>query len=661
MLGFILAGLVLGGIYAISAASIVVTYESAGVLNFAFGALAFFIARTYYFLCVTSGWDPILAAVTAILVIAPILGIFLQFALFRFLTQASQLTKVVATIGIAVTLPAAAELLYGNQAILTSPGLAPRPVPVYQFGEVVVTLDQLLTYGCVLLVLGLGTYVLRRTTVGLLVRATVDSEAMTSLSGISPSRISYGVWAVGTTLAGLAGVLAAPILNVSSVENYTLLTASAFAAVVAARLTSLPRAVAVGLLMGIVGSLLQWLLPTSQGWSANVIASVPFIMVVVFLLYYSIRGRVGDASRGGKLDAAIRVDSTPSVAQQVTARRRTQESKFGRTLRFGVSLIPNNLFVVVALVLPLLLSGYRVGLVGQACAMGVIFLSYTLLTGQGGLISLCQITFAGVGAITTGQVATVLGMPPLLGVVLGAVIAGIAGLIVGALTVRMGNLYVALVTLTFGLMLSAVVFRMDRFTKGGGGVDVPLPGFLSGNTMMAYFMLAIFVAVSLLITAIRSSTSGMAFSAIRDSESGARATGVSVQRMKVAATALAAAIAGLGGGLLAIFNGVALPSSYDAIIGMVWFAVLVTNGAKTGNAALASGLFLVFLPDMFSSLMPVQFGPVPTVLFGLGAILLARNPGGVISLNGQQLQGLGRRILALGNRPEPAVSVRRGA
>src|SRR3984893_18039720 len=122
MIAFILAGLVLGGIYAISAASIVVTYVSAGVLNFAFGAIAFFIARLYYYLVAQLGWP-----VVAIVIAGPLLGIVLYFALFRFLVQAQAITKVVATIGLSVAIPAATDLLFGDQPILTSPGLAPPP------------------------------------------------------------------------------------------------------------------------------------------------------------------------------------------------------------------------------------------------------------------------------------------------------------------------------------------------------------------------------------------------------------------------------------------------------------------------------------------------------------------------------------------------------
>ena len=108
-----------------------------------------------------------------------------------------------------------------------------------------------------------GAVVLRYTDVGLKVRAMVDSPAMTDLSGTNPTAVSVGVWAVSTFFAGLAGVLAAPIIGLDA-DNFTLLIAAAFAAVIAAKLRSLPIAVGVGLLMGIATSLIQRYLPADQ-------------------------------------------------------------------------------------------------------------------------------------------------------------------------------------------------------------------------------------------------------------------------------------------------------------------------------------------------------------------------------------------------------------
>ena len=650
MIAFILAGLVLGGIYAISAASIVVTYVSAGVLNFAFGAIAFFIARLYYYLVVQLGWPVYEAAIVAIVIAGPLLGIALYFALFRFLAQAQAITKVVATIGLSVAIPAATELIFGNQPILTSPGLAPLPERVFHVGGVAITLDQVIAYCCVVVVLAVGTWVLRRTQVGLLVRATVDSKAMASLSGISPARIAVGVWAAGTFLAGLAGVLAAPVLNVSSVSNYTVITASAFAAVVAAKLRSLPVAVGIGLLMGVIGSLLQWALPSvSSLVTGDIISAIPFVMVVIFLLYYTWRKAVSEEGLGGILDKAIAVRGLASTAADGSYAGRRAEGLRGYATRL-LALAPRNPFVVIAAVAPLVLSGYWLGPVVEGVAIGIVFLSFTLLTGEGGMISLCQISFAGIGGLATAQVNSTYHLPVLLGVLIGGVLACAGGLIVGLLTVRMGNLYAALATLTLALLLSSIVFQFNVFMQYGAGVTVSRPSFAQSNVALTYLTLAVFVIISLIITAIRRSTSGLALSAIRSTETGARSAGVSVIRTKIMIWALAAAISGIGGGMYVIYNGVALPQSFDAIVGLTWFAVVITNGRRSNNAALAAGLFYTLIPQLFTTYLPTSWGPLPTLLFGMGAVLLARNPDGIITMNGRQIEALARRLTRRGGQ-----------
>ena len=264
MLQFIIAGLVLGGIYAIASAGLVITYTSSGILNFAFGAIAYFIARFYYYLHTQENWSILLAGAVAVLIAAPALGVVLYALLFRHLRLSSPLIKVVATIGLLVAIPSLAVIIFGNEAIQQAPGLAPEPVAVYQFLGVPVTLDQIIVYICVVVTVAAGALVLRYTDVGLKVRAMVDSPAMTNLSGTNPTAISVGVWAVSTLFAGLAGVLAAPIIGLDP-NTFTLLIAASFAAVVAAKLRSLSVAVIVALLMGVATSLIQRYLPRQAG------------------------------------------------------------------------------------------------------------------------------------------------------------------------------------------------------------------------------------------------------------------------------------------------------------------------------------------------------------------------------------------------------------
>src|SRR5689334_17425749 len=246
VLQFIVVGLVFGSIYALAASGLVITYVSTGVLNFAFGAFAFFVARFYYYLHVEHEWTIVPAAVLCLGVLAPLMGLFFYAAIFRFLRLASQLVKVVVTIGISVVVPALALMLFGTGEIFQAPGLAPQPVKVFHVFDTAVTMDQIISYGFVIAIVVIGALILRFTEAGLSVRAMVDSEAMTSLSGSNPNRIAAGVWMVSTFLAGLAGILAAPVIGLDS-GKFTLLVAAAFAAVIAARLRSLPVAVIVAL------------------------------------------------------------------------------------------------------------------------------------------------------------------------------------------------------------------------------------------------------------------------------------------------------------------------------------------------------------------------------------------------------------------------------
>lgn len=655
MIQYIIAGLVLGGVYAISAAGLVVTYVSTGVMNFAFGSLAFFIDRLFYFFVVGLHWPGPVAGVVCVLGVGPAMGVALYFILFRYLTQVSQMIRIVATIGLAVALPAAAALIFGTGQITSTPGIAPQPVVIYHVAGVALSLDQIIAYVCIAVVLLAGVLVLRGTVVGLYVRAAVDSRAMTALSGVSPSAVAVGVWAVSTGLAALAGILSGPILNVDSADNYTLLVAAAFAAVVAARLRSLGVAVTVGLLMGVVASLAQWALPPSSDLVRAVLPSIPFALIVVFLAVYIIRhGSVTDGSdsAGAALDSAVRTQVTRT---NLGGGGSTSASGRGRTpadvaRKLGTTVL-NSPGLIVALLLPLVLADYQVGLVGQALCYALVFLSYCLLTGEGAVVSLCQITFAGIGALGAAQL-TQEGIPIGVAVLLAALCAAALGTLVGLLMLRMGDLYVALVTLTLGLLMSQLVFNRQIFTNSGQGVSIPRPDFAFDDGVLSYLALAVFAVLAVVVELIRRSTTGLALGATRSSAVGARTLGLNVVGVKLMTYGLSAFIASVGGSFLAMYGGIATPDSYQVMTGLVWFAVLVTMGARSINACVLAGLGFVLVPEIFRNYVPDRWAAVPTVLFGLGAIMVAKDPAGVAATTAGQVRALGRAVRQRFARPD---------
>ena len=636
MLGYIFAGIALGSIYAIAASGIVVTYVSSGVLNFAFGSIAYFLARFYYYLNSQHGWDQLPALVVSVFLAGPALGAFLYLLLFRHLRLSSPLVKIVSTIGVSVALPSAALILFGNDTITSAPGLASQPEPTYKVFGAAVTLDEIIAIGCVLAVVIIGTLILQYTDVGLKVRAMVDTEAMTSLSGVSPARISICVWMVTTALAGLVGVLVAPSSGLTP-DGMTALMASAFAAVVAARLRSLPAAVGVAMAMGLITDVSQQWLPANSSLTSAIITSIPFFVMGAFLLaYILISGRINEAaSTGGALDRAIRPmggdDKAAASAGASVAATRSGWSWY--------MLGPAAVIAVVAL-LPVLLTGYWLTLLAGGLVFAVIFLSFTVVVGEGGMIWLCQATFAGCGAIATAQLATNHGINPLLAVLIGGLIATPIGVIIGLLTIRLGNLYVALVTLTFGLLAETLIFTRNVFYQDGVGVAVSRPGFLVNNQSFSYFCLAVFVVIALFVVNLRRSTAGLALAAVRHSEPGARTTGLSILGMKLLVAAIGTFIAAVGGGLLALNYGYALPASYATFGGLVWLAVFVTVGLRSITAAVIAGLSFTLLPGIVQTYLPVGWGNVPTLLFGLGAVAVAVNPDGQIAMNARMAQGL---------------------
>jgi len=635
VLGYIFAGIALGSIYAIAAAGIVVTFVSAGVLNFAFGSMAFFLARFYYFLNTQHGWSQLPALLVAVLIAGPLLGALLYLGLFRYLRLASPLIKIVSTIGVSVALPAIALIAFGDSTITTAPGLANQPEPTYSVFGATVTLDQVIAFACVLGVVAVGTVILRFTQVGLKVRAMVDTEAMTSLSGVNPAAISACVWMVTTALAGLVGVLAAPTSGLTT-YGMTTLMASAFAAVVAARLRSLPVAVIVGMAMGLITDVSQKYLPANSSLTSALLTSIPFFVMGAFLLaYILISGRVNEAATiGGALDRAIRPaggeDASASAGAAVIAPRSG----------WSWHMLGPVVVVAVLALLPMLLDGYWLTLLADGLAISVILLSFTMVIGEGGMIWLCQATFAGCGALAAAQLATNHGVNPLLAILLGGLVTVPVGVLVGLLTIRLGNLYVALVTLTVGLLAETLLFTREIFDQQGAGVLLTRPGWLVSNVSFSYLTLGVFVVFALIVVSLRRSTTGLALAAVRYSEPGARTIGLSVLGMKLLVAAIGTFIAAIGGGLLALNYGDAVPGNYETFGGLIWLAVLVTIGLRSITAAAVAGLTFTLVPGLFASYLPVAWGNVPTLVFGLGAVAVAVAPDGQVATGARWLEGL---------------------
>ena len=103
-ISFVVAGVVTGSIYAVTASGLVVTYNATGVFNFAHGSVGMFLAYLYWQLWQGWGWNPILSLAIVLLVVAPVFALVVERALMRPLYGASLNTMIVVTLGLFLVL-----------------------------------------------------------------------------------------------------------------------------------------------------------------------------------------------------------------------------------------------------------------------------------------------------------------------------------------------------------------------------------------------------------------------------------------------------------------------------------------------------------------------------------------------------------------------------
>jgi len=643
-LGLVIRGIPIGCVFALMAVGIVLTYKTSGVFNLAFGAQAFVSAAIYYDLVARRDWNPLVAFTLAVVVVGPLLGLVFDRLLYRHLRTAPALAKLVTSLGLLVAIPQIVKLWFGQGAAFNPPGLVPS-THVYRWGEFSLDVNQVTTIVATLVVVAGLTVLFRSTNLGLQMRAVVESPRMSELNGVDAERVGGVSWMLSSFFAGLAGVLLAPLFAQVSDLNFVTLLVAALAAAAFGRLSSIPLTFAGGLLLGILTQLLAGYLPTDSVLSTGLRPSLPFLVLVGLLLFWP-----GLRDRPEVTDPLSGVDPPPPAPPAAIRSP-------GLTLAtriFAVAFIVGG--TVVALTV---LDPYWLSLVIKGAILGIIFLSFTVLTGLGGQISLCQATFAAIGAFATAQLVDATGMSVLGAMVLGAVVAGLVGALVALPARRLSGIYLALATLAFALMFEYVLKPLDWV---GGGIrppKVPRPAIgpldLTDDGAFLLLVLALLAVVSALVLMIKYGTTGRFLDALRGSEVAAASIGINPARAKLTAFALSAAIAGFGGGLLASFEGrVNYDANFTYVFGLVWVVLVITLGARSVQAAINAGFSFFLVPPLLAltPLSPGAAQSVAFILFGLGALTYARHPEGIIEA---QTRRAVLRITRLANRGQPTV------
>ena len=282
-MSYIFPGLVIGAVYAILGNSITLTYSATGVLNLATGSMAFVVADTFYYLIEVVHWPLWAAGILSVGVVSPLLGLLLWGVVFRRMEKSDFVVQVVATIGIAVALPALVQIALPTGQIGQAPGIVPNGLYLVHFWFISATRDQLAAVcGAVLCVI-LLVLLVDRTRLGLQTRAVVDRPLLAEGRGINTSVVSAASWVLAGLLIGIGAVLLSPLISLDS-GQYTELVVIALSVALVGRFRNLIATAVSGLLLGVATSLLIGYAPQGNTLIQGLAPSLPFFLLTILLL-----------------------------------------------------------------------------------------------------------------------------------------------------------------------------------------------------------------------------------------------------------------------------------------------------------------------------------------------------------------------------------------
>ena len=297
---------------------------------------------------------------------------------------------------------------------------------------------------------------------------------------------------------------------------------------------------------------------------------------------------------------------------------------------FGLALVP------VAIALPFLTTGYVVYIANLLLVFTVLSLGMHIVIGEAGQFSLAHAAFYGLGIYTAGLLNNALGLPLLINIVAGGLVAAFTGFAIGFLSLRMRDIYLALSTFAFGEAMQWLFLNWTPVTGGPNGLNFQ-PASLFGWTILsdkaAYPLVVIitvlFIAATLVI---HFSTLGRSFRAVRESEIAAAAVGIDVKRVKLLAFTLSAFFAGAAGGLYTTFSTFIHPESLGFQTTILVLTMVVVGGIGSVWGAIGGAIVFGLIAELLRQVPSYQ-----EVIYGCILMLFMMYlPRGVFSLIGRR-------------------------
>ncbi len=554
--GQVVLGLVLGLLTALLALGMALVYRANRILNFAQGDLGL-VPSTLAVSLVNLGGLAYLPALGIGAVAAVALGAVVELAVIRRFFRAPRMILTVATIGLSQLLAFLALLVprLWDETDVTQRIDAPFGWRL-TLGSQVFFADDVLVLVLAPLALVAVAVLLRRTDVGVAVRASAERADRAALLGIPVGRLHTYVWALAALLSFLSLFLRAGVfgLPLGPAVGFTVLL-SALAALTLGRLTHLGAVVASAVALGLLERGVVWNDALTVGWGPTsftlgldsdlLVPPVLGVVIVVALLVQRPGSSRADRDTGASWPSA---DEVRPVPRELRSELPVRVAYWAGPAAVGGLL----------LALPRWLGPGDTLKAGAVVIFTIVLLSIVVLTGWAGQVSLGQMGFVAVGAAVGAKATADWGLDLTLALPLAGLVGGGVAVLVGLPALRLRGLYLAVTTLAFALATTSYFLNRQFWAW----VPVqrigrpPLLGRIGWDSPAGvyYVSLGVLVLVTAGLIGIRRSRTGRALVALRENEQGAQAYGVPVVRVKLFAFALSGFLAAVAGTLLAHHN-----------------------------------------------------------------------------------------------------------
>ncbi len=538
------------------------------VVNFAHGSLYMLGAYFAYFIVLAmenAGFDGIFGFWFSVLVAAigvAIVGLVIEILVLRPVYRAPELFQLVATFGVILVIQDLALMVFGPEDLLgpRAPGLK----GIIRIGDGIVTeYDLALIVVALLVLVGLGL-LMKRTRIGVLVRAATQDREMVGALGVNQSWLFTGIFMLGSALAGLGGALQLPKGGADLLMDFNIL-AAIFVVVVIGGMGSLKGAFVAAAIISVVNVFGVRYLPSST--------LVLMFVVMAIVLITRPYGLFGREERPGE------------HGQQGSPQRPIRPAGTTGKLLWGL------LLLALAL-LPVLGDRYLLVLMIDIVVLSLFAASLHFILSTGGLVSFGHAAFYGGGVYAGALLVTYAQAPMELALLLAPLLAGLLAIIIGWFCIRLTGVYFAMLTLAFSQLLWSIAFQWTEVTRGDDGLLNIWPSDWASSTFVYYYLVLVLGAGGIiLLRHVTHSPFGYALRGTRDSELRAEATGINARHVRWAAFTFAGVMAGLAGTLFVFSKGSAFPTeleiarSFDAIIMVFFGGVQNLSGPFVGAGA----------------------------------------------------------------------------